>query len=131
MPRQKRTSRVLEKAVLRSASLRAIDPSMDFGDARNLTNLIELMAQLRTKINEYNTALTVVDSYKSEIDELEKTLNNLSDQMLLGIAFKYGKDSSEYEMAGGVRKRERIRRSVAGRLKAVPDEVSSNDTQTA
>ncbi len=131
MTRQKRTSRVLEKALLRSASLKAIDPKMDFGDERNLKHLIELMDHLRTKISAYNTALAVVDSYKSEIDELEKTLNTLSDQMLLGIAFKYGKDSCEYEMAGGVRKSERIRRSTASRLKAVTNEMSVDDTQTA
>ncbi len=28
--------------------------------------------------------------------------------MLIGVAFKYGKDSIEYEMAGGVRKSDRV-----------------------
>jgi hypothetical protein len=51
----------------------------------------------------------VIDSSKSEIDQLEKNLSELGERMLIGIAFKYGKDSREYEMAGGVRKSERIR----------------------
>jgi hypothetical protein len=39
--------------------------------------------------------------------------------MLTGVACKYGKDSSEYEMAGGVRKSDRIRKSTVTRLKSV------------
>ena len=35
------------------------------------------------------------------------------------IAFQFGKDSTEeYQMAGGVRKRDRIRRSTVARIKA-------------
>ncbi len=45
--------------------------------------------------------------------------------MLIGIAFKYGKDSREYGMAGGVRKSERLRRSTVSRLKAKGDTSSS------
>ena len=123
MPRQKRRpSRILEKAELRTAGFKAIDPNMDFGDARNLQTMSEIMVKLRSKIEAYNTALAVIDSTKTEIDELEKTLGDLMDKMLIGVAFKYGKDSREYEMAGGVRKSERIRRSSTSRLKAVPEE---------
>jgi len=39
--------------------------------------------------------------------------------------------TTEYIECVGDRKRERIRRSTASRLKAVPDEVLVNDTQTA
>ncbi len=104
MPRQKRTYRVLEKAELRIAGLKAIDPGMDFGDARNLQNLTQIIQQYRSKIDAYNTTLAVIDSYTNEMKELEKSLSDLTEKMLLGVAFKYGKDSHEYEMAGGVRK---------------------------
>ncbi|MBW4612353.1 MAG: hypothetical protein KME21_03575 [Desmonostoc vinosum HA7617-LM4] len=130
MSRQKRTYRVLEKAELRSAGLKAIDPSMDFGDTRNLQNMTQIMEELRTKINAYNTALSIIDSSKTEIDNLEKVLADLTDRMLIGVAFRYGKDSCEYEMAGGVRKSERIRRSSVSRLKTGTEEVSSKN-QTA
>jgi hypothetical protein len=130
MVRKRRTSRVLEKAELRSSGLKAIDPSMDFGDSRNLQNLTQLIEQYRSMIDSYNTALAVIDSSKTEMEQLEKTLGELTDKMLIGVAFKYGKDSREYEMAGGVRKSERIRRSTASRLKAVTEEVSSKNTQT-
>ncbi len=131
MPRQKRTPRILEKAELRVSGLKAIDSNMDFGDNRNLETLNQIIGQLRSKINAYNTALTVIDSSKTEIEELEKTLGDLTDKMLIGVAFKYGKDSREYEMAGGVRKSERIRRSSTSRIKSVATETSSETPQTA
>lgn len=131
MSRKKRTSRFLQKAELRVAGLKAIDPSLDFGDARNLQNMTQLIQQLRAKIDAYNTALAVIDSYKIEIDELEKKLSELSERMLIGIAFKYGKDSHEYEMAGGVRKSERIRRSKMNRLRTNTEEASGENAKTA
>jgi hypothetical protein len=120
MPRQKKTSRILEKVELRVAGLKAVDPQMDFGNDRSIDNLMQFVNQIRTRLDAYNTALAVIDSSKTEIQQLEKTMADLSEQMLLGVAFKYGKDSSEYEMAGGVRKSERIRRSSVSRLKANP-----------
>lgn len=119
---------MLEKAELRSASLKAVDPTMNFGDARTMTNLTTQIEQLRTKLNAYNTALAIIDSSRTEIQDLEKSLGNLSDQMLIGVAFKYGKDSREYEMAGGVRKSERIRRSTMSRLKAGAEEQPNNSS---
>ena len=131
MTRKKRTSRMLEKVELRAAGLKAVDPTLDFGDVRSMTNLTTQIEQLRTKIDAYNTALAIVDSSKTEIEALEKNLGELADQMLIGIAFKYGKNSREYEMAGGVRKSERIRRSSAGRLKSSADEPAASTTQMA
>ncbi|MBD2356628.1 hypothetical protein H6G41_18690 [Tolypothrix sp. FACHB-123] len=131
MSRKKRTSRILENAKLRTSGLKAIDPNIDFGEARNLTNMTQLMERLRNKIEAHNTALIVIDSSKTEIKELEKQLSELSERMLIGVAFKYGKDSIEYEMAGGVRKSERIRRSTKSRLKTRSEEASSDSIITA
>ncbi|BAY13759.1 hypothetical protein NIES2098_69560 [Calothrix sp. NIES-2098] len=54
------------------------------------------------------TDLSVVDSSKDKIEELEKQLSQLCEKMLTVVAIKYGKDSREYEMAGGVRNSERV-----------------------
>ncbi|MEH1970780.1 hypothetical protein [Nostoc sp.] len=131
MSRRKRTSRVLEKAELRSTGLKVIDSNMDFGNNCDLQNLNKSIEQLRTMLDSYNTALAVIDSSKTKIDEMEKTLSNLTDKMLRGVAFKYGKDSSEYEMAGGVRDSERIRKSRLSRLKSGAGEVSVENTKIA
>ena len=130
MSRKKRTSRVVEKAELRSAGLKAIDSNMDFGDNCNLQNLTQSIDELRTMLDTYNIALAMIDSSKTKIDEMEKTLSNLTDKMVRGVAFKYGKNSSEYEMAGGIRDSERVRKGRLSRLKAGAAEVSDENAKT-
>ncbi|MCC5666353.1 hypothetical protein LC653_21140 [Nostoc sp. CHAB 5784] len=130
MSLRKRTSRVLESAELRFSGLKAINANLDLGDDYNLKSLTQLIEQLRVKIEAHNTALSTIDSSKVEIEELEQILGTFSEKMLMGIGFKYGKDSREYEMAGGVRKSERIRKSRATRLKTVAQKASSQSAQT-
>ncbi|BBD68122.1 MULTISPECIES: hypothetical protein [Nostoc] len=131
MSRQKRTSRILEKAQLRSAGLKSIVPSIKFDENHNLEKLIESIEQLRNKLDVYNTALSVVDSSKTEIEEMEKNLSQLSEKMLMVVAIKYGKDSREYEMAGGVRNSDRIRKIRSSRLKNVAEQASDENAKTA
>ncbi len=126
MHRKKRTSTVLERAQLRAAGLHAINPNVDFGKSRSLSNLTHLMEQLRTKIDAYNMAVAILEKSNVEIQSLEKELGELADQMLTSVAYTYGKDSSEYELVGGVRKSERIRRSVHARLKTPPAEPTGD-----
>jgi hypothetical protein len=52
----------------------------------------------------------------------------MTERMLIGVAFKFGKDSREYEMAGGVRKSERVRKGVNTRLKAVAKSQSNRES---
>ncbi len=113
---KRKTSRILEEIEVRATGLAAIDPNMDFGDERSLKNIGKKTALLREKLNAYNTALTDADTLRSEIKELEKEMAVLSSEMLLAVAFRYGKDSLEYQKAGGVRRSERIRRSSHARI---------------
>jgi hypothetical protein len=53
--------------------------------------------------------LSKVDQSYNDMMAAEQTLSDLSELMLLGVASKYGKNSNEYEMAGGVRKSDRKR----------------------
>ncbi|MEH1959952.1 MAG: hypothetical protein V7L05_08740 [Nostoc sp.] len=131
MARQKRTSRVLEKAQLRSSGLKSIVPNIKFDQDYNLEKLIESTDQLRIKIDVYNTALSVVDSSKTEIEEMEKNLSQLSEKMLMVVAIKYGKDSREYEMAGGVRNSDRARKIRSSRLKNVAEQALDENPKTA
>ncbi len=61
----------------------------------------ELQSQLAT----YNESLSFVDRALSVVRDTEKEIRVLSERMLIAVAAKYGKDSYECEMAGGVRKR--------------------------
>ncbi|MBD2462697.1 hypothetical protein H6G89_16780 [Oscillatoria sp. FACHB-1407] len=118
MARQKRSSTVLEKAERRAAGMKSLGIELDFGNSRSLPLYLEAIEQMREKQDLYNQLLATVDSTYGEMLEFEKTLADLTDHMLLDIASKFGRNSREYEAAGGVRKSERVRRSNRGKAKA-------------
>jgi len=131
MTRRKRSSRILEKAEFRVAGLKAIDPNINFDDTYNLQNLNQLINNFHNMLDEYNAAIAMIDSSRKKLDEMEKTLSHVSDKMLVGVGFKYGKNSNEYELAGGVRDSERIRKSRLTRLKSNTDKTSDENAITA
>ncbi|MEH1829402.1 hypothetical protein FD723_10835 [Nostoc sp. C052] len=131
MPRKKRSSRILEKAEFRVAGLKAIDPNINFNDTYNLQNLTQLIDNFHNMLDDYNAAIAMIDSSRKKLDEMEKTLSQVSDKMLMGVGFKYGKNSNEYELAGGVRDSERIRKSRLTRLKSNTDKTSDQNAITA
>ncbi|MEH2370782.1 hypothetical protein [Nostoc sp.] len=131
MTRRKRSSRILEKAEFRVAGLKAIEPKINFDDTYNLQNLTQLIDNFHNMLDEYNAAIAMIDSSRKKLDEMEKTLSQVSDKMLMGVGFKYGKNSNEYELAGGVRDSERIRKSRLTRLKANTDKTSDENAITA
>lgn len=114
---KRKSTRILEQAEVRAASMAAINPNLDLGDNRSLEEFNGQIEKLQAQINAYNTAVTALETIRSDIKEREKTLREFSAQMLLGVAFKYGRDSLEYQLAGGVRQSERSRRSNATRTK--------------
>jgi len=107
MGRQKRTSKTLDKAQRRAAGLSSIDPSLDLGNGLTLANFSQQIQSVRQKQDAYNQALSTVDTLYNDLLAAEKVLADLNERMLTGAAARYGKDSSEYEQAGGTRKSER------------------------
>ncbi|MBW4442360.1 MAG: hypothetical protein KME10_14220 [Plectolyngbya sp. WJT66-NPBG17] len=122
MPRQKKTAHVAEKTEHRLAGLKAIDPNLDLGEGCSVTAIQSTVDQLREKVNAYNDALAVIDSTQIDIEKLEKQLKQLGQKAMLGVAFKYGKDSDQYRLAGGTPTSEVIRKGMATRLKSKPQE---------
>ncbi|MEH2116030.1 hypothetical protein [Nostoc sp.] len=131
MPRKKRSPRILEKAEFRVAGLKAIDPNINFNDTYNLQNLTQLIGNFHNMLDDYNAAIAMIDYSRKKLDEMEKTLSQVLDKMLMGVGFKYGKNSNEYELAGGVRDSERIRKSRLTRLKSNTDKTSDQNAITA
>ncbi|MBD6614987.1 hypothetical protein FNW02_03750 [Komarekiella sp. 'clone 1'] len=107
MARQKRTSKMLEKAVRRAAGINSIDPNLDLGNGLTLTAFLILIETMRTRENTYNSALSSLDKFYCEMLETERELADMAEHMLLGVATRYGKSSIEYGMAGGVPKNQR------------------------
>jgi chromosome condensin MukBEF ATPase and DNA-binding subunit MukB len=119
--KNQRMSIALSNADTRLLGLRAINPNLDFGNQRSVAQLSLRAEDLRTKLAQYNEAIAVLETHKNELRELEKQVNALSSQMLKGVGFEYGQDSHEYELAGGVRTRDRIRKGRLTRLKAASE----------
>ncbi len=126
MPRLKKTSTVLEKTEQRLIGFRAINPDLKFNDEISLPRLSQLTGQLRNQVNHYNMLLTELDTAKSDMESLEQSVREVSERLVNGVASMYGKDSREYEMAGGVRTSDRVRKANLTRLKATPTDGKPN-----
>ncbi|HEY9619743.1 MAG TPA: hypothetical protein V6C78_05210 [Crinalium sp.] len=109
MARQKRSSIVLEKAEQRVASLLSISEVLSLGEGLTIEEFESAIEDTREKLKVYNTSLSTADANCTSFEEAETVLKNLTEHMLLAVAVKYGKDSLEYEKAGGVRKSDRKR----------------------
>jgi uncharacterized protein YaaN involved in tellurite resistance len=109
MSRTKRGSNALKSIEKRLAGMQSIDPNLDFNNGFSLALFSDKADALRQLIADYNTLLSNLDSLLTDIVAAEKDLRDVSDHMLVNVAARYGKNSNEYKMAGGVRKAERKR----------------------
>src|SRR6185369_1861603 len=107
--RARKSSKVLEKAQARSAGIKSIDAAIDLGGGLTMAAFDTAVGDAQTALDEYNKALAVVDDKLNAFVTAETTLKDLSERILAGVAARYGKNSSQYEQAGGVRKSERKR----------------------
>lgn len=110
MTRRKRGSKMLERAERRYASLRSLGTVLDLGNGLTLDAFNAQIATVRERLIHYNTALSTIDKAYNDVLSAEQQLGAFAESMLLGVAVRYGKNSDEYEMAGGVRRPERRRR---------------------
>lgn len=106
---RKKLSRVLvlEKGNTRLAAIKSIDVALDLGNNITVANYETQLNLLTTKLNSYNTALSTIDDLYNECIAQINVLKDWNERVLTGVATKYGKNSSQYEMAGGKRKSER------------------------
>ncbi len=99
MDRQKRSSRVLDRAQRRSAGMQSIDDQLDLGPGVTMELYNQNIDNLRIRINACNKTLSYVYELQNEVDKAERRLAIHSEQMLLGDTARYGKDSNEYRVA--------------------------------
>ena len=50
-----------------------------------------------------------IDGQLDKVEGMEKDLDTMSKNMLVGVRIKHGEDSAEYEMAGGTKASDRKR----------------------
>lgn len=107
MGRARRTSKVLDKAQTRSAGIKSVNPTLDLGNGLTAASFDTAINAVQTSLLEYNQALAAIDEKYNALIAAEKDLGDMSERVLAGVAARFGKNSSEYEQAGGVRKSER------------------------
>ena len=97
----------LDKARTRLSGVKSIDPALDLGNGISVDNYQREVTVMTGNLEEYNKALSIVDNlYNVCVAQLD-VIKDWNERVLAGVASKYGKNSSEYEMAGGVKKSER------------------------
>ena len=113
MARPKRSSQSAQAAQIRANALAGISPTLDLGNGltvpafQAVINAISDPDPTKGSLAAYNAELSKLDGMLDSLEKQESTLDDLSGRMLAAVGAKYGKDSNEYEMAGGTRTSER------------------------
>ncbi len=107
--KKKKRSIILDRARSRQAALLSVNTKLDFGNGLTTAAFDKLLDDTQKSLKTYNTLLSEIDQAYNSFQSSEKSLADMADRMLTGIATQYGKNSDEYEMAGGTRKSERRR----------------------
>lgn len=110
MARIRRTSGVIAKALVRSNNLKAISPTLDLGGGLTIVAFEQLIEQAQAAEADYNQMVAELDEKANRLDALLKQTSEMGSRMLAGVGARYGKNSNEYEKAGGSRTDE-IRRT--------------------
>jgi hypothetical protein len=100
--------KTLEKAQRRMVGIRSLKLNLNLGSL----NLVEFSTQvenLQAKQEQYNDMVNALAQQREEIETMERSLRGTSERVLGVVAAIYGKESDEYEVAGGV-KRVRVRK---------------------
>jgi hypothetical protein len=118
MSRKKRNSKTISVAEKRLASIRSIDAKLDLGHGVSVRTYGEKVAAASARLEVYNAAIAQADGARNQLVNSERELRDWSERVLAGVAARFGKDSVEYEQAGGRRKSNRKRRAVVKKEKA-------------
>ncbi len=109
MSRRRTRSTVLQQASVRISGVKSIDAALDLGNGLSVSTYQSAIDEVEDLVNTYNTNMSLVDELRNNLEAKELVLRDFSERMLTGIAAKYGKNSNQYQMAGGTRKMDRKR----------------------
>lgn len=104
---KKNIDRDIQKAQRRLEGMKAISPTLDLGEGVTVAAFEAAVNLPVTLIAQYNAILSQADDLLNQINAASVGMSEMSVRVLDGIKFKFGADSSEYEMSGGTRKSER------------------------
>lgn len=111
MTERTRGSAILDKAQRRLAQLQSVDDHLDLGMGLTLMTYNQLVNTTRDALQSHNVLLSDVAESRKRVEQLEADLADLSERMLRGVGIRYGKNSIEYDKAGGSARKRTKRRS--------------------
>lgn len=115
MARKQKKSETVRKAEARAEALGNIDTKLDLGKDLTLKDYTDKIAETKDTLNEYNGHLSGADVALVKLTNLERELRDLSDRMLAGVSSRFGKNSAEYQKAGGKRKDQIVRKGASAK----------------
>jgi hypothetical protein len=107
MARKAKTDRELQSGKIRLAKVKSVDATLKMNDEVSVANLEATINQGQAALEDYNQTWASLDGKDNLYKSFVKKANDISERLLESVGVKYGKDSNEYEMAGGTRKSER------------------------
>ncbi|MBC1220735.1 hypothetical protein GNF10_05860 [Nostoc sp. UCD121] len=96
-----RGSAAVDKAQLRLALLKSIDENLDLGHGLTIEAYNHLVNITRATLEAHNTLVSNLEESRKTVTQMDKTLSEMSERMLSGVATIYGRNSIEYSKAGG------------------------------
>src|SRR6478672_11638836 len=79
----------------------------DFGGDLTVAAFTAKINGFTTRLGTYNEHVAALDDEQNAVDAEEEELRDWNSRWLSAIEAKHGRDSSEYELAGGTRTRDR------------------------
>ena len=110
MSRLRKKSTVLEAARARLAALKAMKPAPNFGPTLAVEGYEAKIQSFAVQLDGYNQLLAELDEKLNDLLRDQAELHDWNLRIRAAVVALRGRDSSEYEMVGGVRSSERKRR---------------------
>ena len=118
----RRKSTSLDVAKSRWQGLVSQDPVMDLGNGLGVQAYEGSITALDMQLLKVNNLAADLQTERARLVEMEREMGDLNDRYMKATAAKYGTSSMEYMAIGGVRKKDRRRRSSQS---TSPDVMSS------
>lgn len=104
---KKTVNKDIQTAQQRLDGMKSISPTLDLGEGVSVATFETAINLPVGLIAQYNSILSQADDLLNQINDATTAMNDMSSRVLNGGKFKFGANSSEYEMLGGTRKSER------------------------
>ena len=103
MAYRRRSSTVVDQAHQRIIGIKQITPVPTLPAGLSVAATEQKKQAVEALLTQYNGLLAQADQVLDQIVDGEKELRTLNTKLLTAIGLLYGKDSPEYEAAGGTR----------------------------